>query len=301
MATLVKPILQMFEQATNLYHAEAAVFSADIKQPLQEVVRPRAQVKLCERGEGSYHQFKYAEPFRLDGIISYESGYTQIAGHKSAKPNHGYSTLTMGVIEGLNVLEMITADRIVARISTDHPVNGQVPSVNFLGTRFENLRIAGHRVEVEPFLEILGDRPDKDRSYFDEEPVLGRLRDQYGNISKRGKSLPAWAQEMFPQDKEPWRKSDTLQCSLVNSVAGVNGGTQTFGHVLDVPDVGKIFLGELTITRTPSPTDPDYYTYNIHLDMIRMKLGCPVEGEGVVLPLDTNGSGGGQGGGTPTT
>ena len=50
-----------------------------------------------------------------------------------------------------------------------------MPSVTFLGTRFDNLRIAGHKVEVERNLDILGPKPARDKSYFDDPGVLGRV------------------------------------------------------------------------------------------------------------------------------
>ena len=60
------------------------------------------------------------------------------------KPGHGWATLTTVVVDDLNVLEVLTADRVVGQIITDYPLEGYVPAVSFLGTRFDNLRIAGH-------------------------------------------------------------------------------------------------------------------------------------------------------------
>jgi len=57
------------------------------------------------------------------------------------------------------VLDVLTADRVVGQIITEHPLVGYVPIISFLGTRFENLRIAGHPVELDLDLNILGDKP----------------------------------------------------------------------------------------------------------------------------------------------
>src|SRR6202034_3816723 len=174
--------------AVHQYYAEADVLSADIQQPVQDVIKPRAYVELSKKGrcedKGHYH-YKKADPFHLDGILSYEGGYTQVAGHPSSKIA-GFSTLATSVVEGLNVLDVVTADRMVAQISTVHPAywTGQVPSVTFLGTRFDNLRMGGHKVEVERSLDILGPRSEDDRSYFDDRDVLGRISDQYKTIAK---------------------------------------------------------------------------------------------------------------------
>jgi len=66
--------------------------------------------------------------------------------------------LTSSVIEGLNILDVITADRIVGQTITNHPLVGYVPSISFLGTRFENLRIAGNPVELDLNHDIFGPR-----------------------------------------------------------------------------------------------------------------------------------------------
>src|SRR3984957_16320204 len=144
MATLVKSLLSKTEPS-HTYYATADLLTADFEEPLRERVAPRAQVKLPKDG---HYQFKQADPFRLEGLISYRSGYTQVAGHRSPKQGHGFTTLVTSVVEDLNVLDVITADRVVAQISTEHPLydpdNGltdAVPSVTFLGTRFDNLRI----------------------------------------------------------------------------------------------------------------------------------------------------------------
>src|SRR5580698_11284354 len=172
--------LPMFDVVHD-YYAEATVLSAELEQPLRDEIKPRAHVKLPKDG---HYQFKQADPFRFEGILSYQSGYTQVAGHPSSKVA-GFTTLATSVLEGLNVLDVITADRVVAQISTVHPAygKGQVPSVTFLGTRFDNLRIDGHAVEVERNLEILGPKPVDDESYFDNREVLDRISQQYDRIA----------------------------------------------------------------------------------------------------------------------
>src|SRR5262249_21159088 len=146
------------------YYAEANVLNADLEQPLEEKIKAQAYVKLPKDG---HYQFKKADKFRFEGIITYESGYTQVAGHPSSKSD-GFSTLATSVLEGLNALDVVTADRVVAQISTVHPFFGEgpVPSVTFLGTRFENLRIGGHKIEITPNLGILGPRPNVNVSYL---------------------------------------------------------------------------------------------------------------------------------------
>lgn len=290
-------IVEPDPDAVHQYFAEADVLSADIQQPVQDVIKPRAFVELSKRGrcedKGHYH-YKKADPFRLDGILSYEGGYTQVAGHPSSKIA-GFSTLATSVIEGLNVLDVVTADRVVAQISTVHPAygTGQVPEVTFLGTRFDNLRIAGHKVEVDRCLDILGPKLADDESYFENGGVLGRISQQYDQIATAAE-LPDWASEEYPKGRPVLGGNGTLKCSLVNRVAGAPG--LSFGHVIDVPHFGKIFLGELRVERERgNPSEGIYDKYRFHLTMIRTKMGCIGEGSASAGTVASNGQGSGGG------
>jgi hypothetical protein len=289
MATLVKSLLG---NSPHLYHADAEVLSANLEQPLDQEIKPQARVVLPEDG---HYQFQHAEPFRLKGIISYQSGYTQVAGHPATK-GKGFQTLATSVVEGLNVLDVLTADRVVGQISTVHPEEGQVPSVTFLGTRFENLRIDGRGVEVERHLEILGDRKEDDTSYFDDQTVLGRFSQQYEKISKAD-GLPGWAGERYPKDRAAWQTASDLRCSVVNRVKDAPG--TSFGHVIDLPDFGRIFLGELKVNRVmgrPATKGDDGAndTYRFNLTMIRLEMGCLARGTATIVALDSNGGGKGS-------
>jgi hypothetical protein len=294
MATLVKSLLSKIEPS-HTYYATADLLSAEFEEPLRERIAPRAYVKLPKDG---HYQFKQADPFRLDGLISYRFGYTQVAGHKSPKAGHGFTTLTTSVVEDINVLDVITADRVVAQISTEHPVydpdNGQtdaVPSVTFLGTRFDNLRIGGHKVELERHMDILGPKPTNAKSYFEEEQVFDRISSQYKNINQT-RNLPDWAGEQYQWDPDAAVKIGQVKCSLVNRVTGAPG--IQFGHVLDIPHFGKIFLAELTMKRDKNGgSGPEKYAF--HLTMIRMELGCLAQGTGGVSTGESNGQGSGGG------
>lgn len=277
----------------HTYHGEADLLAMELTEPFYEKVRAQAKVKLYGSGEQSHYQFKHAGPFRLEGIISYQSGYTQVAGHRSTKPGHGYATLTTSVTERLNILDVVTADRVVAQISTEHPLDGAVPEVSFLGTRFENLRIAGRKVEIETDLNILGPKPAEDGSYFDQQNILDRMEQQYASIAT-DKNLPDWARERYPRDVAKWRSKDEMSgadianCSLVHAA---RSDQKSFGHVIEVPHFGKFFLGELKVSREPAHNKDQYDLYRFRLTMIRFELGCPTQGTGGNNTADSNGGG----------
>jgi hypothetical protein len=286
MATQMK--VPAIVEGTHHYHANARVLSAEFEQPIREKIESRAVVHLPKEGGYEYEQ---AELFRLKGILSYESGYAHVAGHRNSK-SVGFTTLASAAIEGLNILDVITADRIVGQIATVHPDYDEdeddVPSVTFLGTRFENLRISGHKVEVDRHLDILGPKPAKRKSYLDDSGVLGRISHQYAGINK-AKGLPKWACDRYCWDRKAVQ-SGTMCCSLVRSVEGAPG--IAFGHVIEVPHFGKIFLGELKVERKKPERSGQSETYTFYLTMIRLEMGSIAHGSGKILPLDSNGSGG---------
>ena len=278
----------------HTYHGEADLLELEIKRPFQAKIRPQDKVVLYGKGEDSHYEFKEAGPYSLKGIVSYEYGYTQVAEARSMKHEGRYFTVATSVIEGFNVLEVFSADRIVSQISSAHPIDGAVPEVSFIGTRFENLRIAGQKVELDTNFDILGPRPAPDASYFDNQNVMDRMELQYKSLST-DPELPDWAQERYPRDKEQWRATDNpnvdiARCSLVNHV---NGWQTSFGHVIQVPHFGKFFLGELQVKREKATKPRDYDTYSINLTMVRMELGSGTSGQGSGGTTGTNGVGSG--------
>jgi|SRR5579863_996156 len=279
------------DEPLHEYYAEANVLSADLIHPLKETIKARAKVKLPKDG---HYQFKKADPFRFEGIISYHSGYTQVAGHPSSKKD-GFATLSTSVLEGLNVLDVVTADRVVAQISTVHPKfgKGPVPSVTFLGTRFENLRIGGHKVEVERNLQILGPKRGGNDSYFDDNNVKADIAKQRDEVAKT-KGFADWADEAYPKDPVALNGNAVLQCSVVKGITGAP--VECFGHVIDLPHFGRIYLGELKVTREPSKDPKEYDKYRFRLTMVRLQMGCIAQGSSTAGTASTNGTGKGGGG-----
>jgi hypothetical protein len=284
-----QPIETVSTDPQHFYNAEAYVLSADLQQPVPAVIKNTA-VTLPDDGQYTFDQ---STPYQLFGVLSYRSGYAQVSGHEDARHN-GFRTLTTAAIEDLNVLDVVTADRVVGQISTVHHYDGQVPSVTFLGTRFVNLRIGGHKVDIDQDIHILGARSADDRSYLDDPDVLARMSKQYSRI-RESENLPDWAAEQFRWDKAAANLPGQASCSLVNRINGAPG--VCFGHVIDLPHFGKIYLGELCVERTPAPDPTQDETYHFRLTMIRLEMGCIGTGKAKIIALDANGGGGvGSGG-----
>ncbi len=115
---------------THSYNADAMILDGFLRIPVEKEIKPLGAVSLSEKGG---YRSERVEDFHLDEVISYRSAYTQVAGNLDRKPGHGWATLSTVVVEGLNILEVLTADRIVGQIIADYPPVGYVPLDFVLG------------------------------------------------------------------------------------------------------------------------------------------------------------------------
>jgi hypothetical protein len=262
--------------ATNrvhYYHADASALGGFFDRPIKHVVAPQAPMSLSP--SGGYGSAR-SENFRLEGVISYKSASTQVSGSLSKKDGGGWVTLATAVIEGLNVLDVVTADRLTAQMSTEHPLQGDNPKVNFLGTSFENLKIAGCPIDVEVDFDIC-DQGDgvgyPSQPCIEDDRFLARVAEQYKRMNNsksfpewvKDRSVPDWIKERYEWDDQQG-ENDAVLCSIVKEASGQFPG-KPFGSVFEVPEFGKVFLGELFV---------DCHSYR--LTAIRLELGCSGHG-----------------------
>jgi hypothetical protein len=225
------------KERTHTFNAEAIVLQGNLQLPLAQKIEPQAHSKLAETGG---YLSQRSEEYRLESVLSFSSAYSHVAGNRSLKSGEGWHTLTTTVVERLNVMEVLTADRVVGQMITEHPLEGYVPSISFLGTRFENLRIAGQPVELNLDQEIFGSRPADDAPYTRDQGLLDRVSSQYERIRKH-QDLPAELQERYNRLSSTLGASEAVECSLVNQADGGYPG-KSFGHVITIPGFGTITL-----------------------------------------------------------
>jgi len=278
--------MSVVNERTHLYDAEAMVLSGQLDLPISQKIETQAHSKLPEKG-GYFNQ--RSDSFRIESVFSFRSGYSHVSGSRSPKPGRGWDTLTTTVVEGLNVMEVLTADRVVGQTITEHPLEGYVPTISFLGTRFENLRIAGYPVELEFDHNIFGPKPVDDAPYTQDAGLISRIARQYDRIGTN-KDLPAELAERYNRLSPSLGKSEAVECSLVNQATGRYPG-KSFGHIIRVPGFGIITLAKLTLkhenlhekTKIPQKT-------TFTLTMIDLQLGCPTSGHVPVGGGSSNGS-----------
>ena len=296
------------------YHAEAKALHGELHRPFKQVITPQA---LAQLHSGGGYLDQDGEAFGAERAIAYSSAYTHVSGSLETKPDGGWCTLATSVIMNLNILEVVTADRIVGQIFTEHPLVGYVPRISFLATRFENLRIAGHKVELGWDLNMLGGKPDQDAAYSRHQPALTHLRGHSQRICGY-KGLPGAAYERYNQvpkrvvanvetdicengeikKSKTTKETETIECSLVTSSGGNYPG-QSFGHVIHIPDFGDIYLATVRVTHEDFNTDGIPLRTTVDLKMIEAKLGCAATGTVDASCCVTNGNpkpGSGSGG-----
>jgi hypothetical protein len=304
------PISPAQTERYHVYHAEAHILSGELEHPIQQPLEEYGHVALEHTRRESLITRKVGET-NIEGLISFKSGHTRVVGTQVKQKTDilgndhaGWVTLSTAVLEGYNVVDVVTADRVVAQISTEHPMtHGHVPRVTFLGTRFENLQIGGYPVKVELDLGICGNKPEDDRSYLEDLEFLDRIENQIDSILGM-KGLPDRLEKTYRAEREyvcdlkerakgqakgGQNGYSRLRCSLVKSIGEIPG-IKTFGNVIVVPNFGTVALAEVEVGVRPAssefrhrageatvtkPGDSNYFTLN----MFDMKLGCPVAGK----------------------
>jgi len=272
-------------QRTHKFHSTAQVLGGDLRLPLVQKLVTQAHAQLPT--DGGYHA-QHTTGYRLEGVLSYSAGHSQVAGNPSTKPGKGWSTITTTVIEGLNVLEVLTADRVVGQIITSHPLKGYVPEITFLGTRIENLRIAGHPVHLDWDMHFLDKKPEDDRPYTDDPAVLASLAKQYERIA-RHKNPPTEVVEYYNEHTARKKSREEIECSLVLEASGNYPG-YSWGNVIRIPHFGTIILAKVSVTHEDFNTEGTPTKTTVGLTMIDLKLGCAIDAKAAIGTGSTNGS-----------
>lgn len=328
------------DPTSHYFHAEAHALAGTLKLPFAQDIKKQAFVKLEGqlaslpdevRAQRNYFS-QHAKNFRLEGIISYAAAHTQVSGHDSDKHDGASVTLATSVIEDLNVLNVVTADRVVAQISTTHFPGEPSPHVTFLGTHFENLRIARHRTEPYLKLDLGGERPvGKAALPVDQgtdlmkavEAQYQRLKASVGSLAPREREKMrlgdadaplakkyhgfdlnyASIREKASDAKKSNSQWDGVTCSLVEHIEIKDISVKAAdGKPVQIPPPARAFGHVIHV--------PDFgniflaeLTVNhnsYHLTMIRLEMGCLASGSTSIVTCNVNGRGGTSGGGGGT-
>ena len=238
-----------------LHQASAIATSGHITRPCCELIPTQAALALpVSGGYGSTR----VEGFRYKEILSFASAYSEVAGSEHG-PDGPFDTLALTVIEKLNILDVVTCDRVVARISSMRAGDKGEPEITTVGSRFERLRIGtrffetldlgvGLVCECTTWANLQKSlQDDKNKNAFSQAAML----------APNGDRIPVPDGKQMP---------NMLGFSLAPG-AGRSAGTAESPWRIEVPQFGSVHLGEFFVTQ-----------YSRHLVMLRVEMGCPVGG-----------------------
>jgi hypothetical protein len=245
---------------TYLYNAHGHALSGHITRPFDQIIEVQAGMSLPT--SGGYGATR-VEHFRLKEVVSFDAAYTQVSG--SRKEDGSHTTLVSTTIEGLNVLDVVTADRLVARMASQHPPKQDEPEITVLGSHFVNLRIAGCPVTV-----------DLDHELFLRIGTFEGVRKEFDSNADFRKMAEDPVHTGSPQKKPD--AHGVLFCTLVKEIKTTCPGVKRHGHELVVPQFGTIYVAEIIAERSKRT-----------LTMLRLELGSPTGGPIIAGQTQSNG------------
>jgi len=247
------------------FRADANVLGGFLELPIPKPIPTLAPVSLPAVGGFTTAS---SEAFTLDGLVSCGKASSHVVGR--VLEDGAVAIETTAVVEDLDILQVVRAERIVARLSI-WIKNGEGLKVSTVGSTFEGLRLGS--CPRNPWLNEELQRFERSRNGATRADAerIGAL--QVTNINKTfaGRDNAQWA-----DNRSKWMNGKGKHgagCSLVEGFEDA----KDCGHVVDIPSFGRIFLGELFITPNSA-----------QLVSIRAELGCPVTGK-----ITVNCSGGG--------
>jgi len=234
------------------FHALGHAFSAHFVRPVDIPIAAQAATSLPTIGG---HAHAHVENFCVPRLVHFRSGKTHVSG--SWQEDHIVTSNATAVLEGLNLLDFVTAERIVSHLTGEYGGNtGPEGHIIALGSHFENLRIGGYEVKVILRHDLLL-----------KCQTFAELRDSLAGDKDSGKVTRV--------------KNGVALCSLVERIETdltKLPGVELHGHILHIRHFGEIALAEVFAT-------PGAAT----LTMLRFKLGSPNGGSGTSAESSTNG------------
>ncbi|QNI32954.1 hypothetical protein H7849_02910 [Alloacidobacterium dinghuense] len=286
-------------QRNFLYHADANPIGGTINRPFNGFIPSQTSISLPIVGGFLERQRKGR---KWKNIVSYISESTHVSGAKKDGDEGPFTTQVTATIEGLNILEVITADKVVGQLSVAHPVDGGEPTISVIGSQFDNLRISGTKITPVIRYDLFADHdssgesdPKKQypkKTWPRQEKFLEKVtaqkkqaKDKYSE-KYEGASLPGWIRHHFHwiDSEQGLNGRDYIQCSLIDQLPEMPEGFPGVicGNAIYIPGFGKVFFGEVIVHQK---------TFTV--SMVRAQLGSPVGGAISAATVRSNGSGDG--------
>lgn len=220
------------------FRAQAHAFSGQIHHPFWYPIKAKAATSLPTIGglavarHGSFHCHE---------LVSFSQAHSHVSGREISKDV--YETHAATTIENLDIEGVLKVERIVCRVSSIYSKQHPEGLILTEGSRFENLQIAGKRVDVR-----------LRHKFLEENERFDRLRDQIEKEKKAGKTARA--------------DDGVAVFSLVEGIeTELKYVPKNGGYIFEVPNFGQVTLAEIF-------AEPAART----LTMIHLELGSPQTG-----------------------
>jgi hypothetical protein len=248
------------------YHASAFGLAGEIERPSRHTIPTQAATVLAPGGGRGYQR---VDDFHFDGIMSFKSAYAEVGGSFDECHNRHTSYAT-AVIEGLNILDVVTADRVVARLAIYSAEvgdkNGEA-TYDITGSHFVNLKVAGHKIDVKLATHIFHEHDTYSKvtkahatgktdnwllgSKFGDlkDGDLAELEDTYHALGGMSELVREWKQKgERSADRGSYVFSPANHLDL-RQHTGHDTELCGFGSFICVPKFGVVRLAEFTVQR----------------------------------------------------
>jgi len=269
------------------FHADAHSTGGFIEGPFRHIPTS-CSVALSPTGGGHTTS---SGVFNFEDSVHARASHTHVFGRHTQR-NGPWTQHVVSVVEGFSLFGRISAERLISQIAIEHPeAGGGHRTISFAGSRIDGLRIDGK--PVTPVLNpVLLPEPHRGVDIYNETsipladikwPILAKTAHSQAVELLQQPDLPAWIRDRFgwiaaKENGGALGPEGYTLCSLVDKVEGLEPG-QSFGHCIDLPELGRIFLGEASV-----------FQHAVSLTMIRAELGCAVRGQASAASAGTNGS-----------
>jgi hypothetical protein len=243
-----------------LFQADATGVAGQFIYPFNDVIPIQAASTLPSIGGFGSSR---VDGFRHKDILSFDSAYTEVVGTETE--DGVFETVALSVVENFKLLDFVTCDRIVGRLTGRRPGSLEVPAQHFIvpaGSVFEGLRIG------DRFFEKLDLAPDFfcTPEHATWTGLLEALENERDRRLLESLSLPAPNGDPVPLPI-PGRRTDLLGFCIAlgePTVDAVLGAPLIF----TVPEFGTVHLGEFFCEPTSR-----------RLIMLRVELDGAVQGQ----------------------
>lgn len=288
----------------SLFYHDASAFgmAGQFDRPIQQTIPTQAAVSLSPTGGHGNHS---VADYSVAGLVSFGASYVTVGGSLD-ETNNCHATYACSVVEDLNIGDMVTADKVVSRLSLYHPCDStedSQTSFSIFGSYFENLRIAGRQIDIQltshPFnnstYRSFNSGGSGETKFQPQEWMVGYYCVQHLNadgafqdtqleqqlehnarvVKEVGRRFQQWDKTKTSGSDGSYRCSAVAPADLAKSIAG--SGMTSFGGAICVPRFGVVYLGELLIHQD-----------HRHFMMLRVQMNSPASGN-----INTGGTNGG--------